>query len=142
MRRVTIHAVIGNRFMLVHERAALLGVAGIASGIDTVTFDKLGSSRPVNIVAIGAAHFPLGNRMVRRSIALVAYDFMAAVTNLGLYDLVEHFVTVGVNLVAAIAGNISSMVLAANPHCPLCVFVMAGLTNPAALRCRRHGCLA
>ena len=44
VRHVAVGAVLRDRIMLMHKRAALFGVAGVASVVDAVALDQLGAT--------------------------------------------------------------------------------------------------
>ena len=66
-------------------------------------------------MAIGAAHFALRNRMMRRQVDLRALLLVAGKTNLGLGTLVPHLVVRGVDLVARGTCYVAALVCASLP---------------------------
>jgi len=142
VRTVAIRTVFANRFMRVHERAALFRVAGVAGIVKIVALGQLGAGRAVHIVAIGASHLAFRNRVVRWFVLLGPLFLVAGVAQVGLRRFVQRLVAVGVYLVASVAGDIGRLVLAAGPQRALGVLVVATLASLAAIGSRYGGFLA
>ncbi len=64
MRGMAIQATLANRGMFEQERAAFLGMTLVAGLVDGVRLQQGIGERAVRIVAIVAAHLPLGQRHV------------------------------------------------------------------------------
>lgn len=133
VRVVARAAVFGNRFMLLHKRTALFGMAGVAGVIDAVALDQFGADRPVHVVAIGACHLAFRNGVVRWFVNLGALFLVALVAHVSLRPPVEGFVFVGMHLMAGIAGHTRVLVGRAGPQGALVVFVMAILARPVSV---------
>ena len=72
VRRVAIEAVLANRRMLEQERTALLRMALVARLVHRVGLEQRIGQGAMRIVAIVAAHLPLGQRHMRAAIELLA----------------------------------------------------------------------
>src|SRR5665811_2175754 len=122
MRVVAIGTVFRHWIMLVHEGAALFGVAGIAGVVDTIALEQLGAGRTMRVMTVGANHFAFGHRVVRRPVHLGAFVLVAGITNLRLRGALAHLVVVVVNLVAGTARDNSGVVLTTGPARALAIF--------------------
>lgn len=100
MRVMAGGAVFADRLMLMHKRPALLHMTGVANFIYAIAFHEFGADRAMRIMAIGTAHFALGNRMMRRPVDLRALLLVADEANLGLGSFIAHFVMRAMDFVA------------------------------------------
>lgn len=132
VRVVAVGAVFCDWIMLVHERAAFFGMAGVAGVVRAVAFDQLGSDRAMRIVAIGADHLAFGNRVVGRTIDLRALFLVAGVADFCLRRAVADLVIVAVDFVTGIAGHIGIVMRAAIPMRAIRVFDVAVHADCAA----------
>lgn len=80
----------------------------------------------MRIMAIGAAHFALGNRMMGRLVDLRALLLVTGKANLGLGAFVAHLVVRGVNFVAGGACYIAALVSASLPVRAVCILAVTG----------------
>ena len=119
VRIVAISTIVSDRVVLIHKGATLLGVTGLTGVIHGAAFGQLVACRAMDVVAVRASHLALRNRVMRRPIHLVTQIFVARVTRFRLIDsAAQYLVTIGMNLVAGVAGNIRCLVLTANPKRP------------------------
>lgn len=115
VRVVANRAIFGHRLVVMHERPALLHMAGVAGIVDAIALHHLWSDRTVRIMAIGTSHFPFGDGMAGGAVDLSALLFMAGETYFGLCLLVANLVVFNVNLVAGVARYVAALVGAAVP---------------------------
>ncbi len=133
---MAIGAILRHRVVLAHKGTALLGVAGVARVVGTVTLGQLGTSRTMDVMAVSAAHLAFWHWVARGFIHLGALLFVAGVAHLGLCDFLQHLVTWGMHLMATITCNIRRLVLTAQPKRAFGIRIMARLTHTAALGSR------
>ena len=99
MRVMADRAVLADRLVFLYERPALLHMAGVAGFIHAIALHEFWTDRAVRIMAIGTAHFSLGNRVMRRTANLRALLLVAGKANLGLCAFVAHLVVGSVDYV-------------------------------------------
>ena len=137
VRRMAVQAAFADRKVLPQQRAALLRVAVVASLVDRNFLQQLRSRRAVRVVAVGANHLRLANRMVRELVAVGTLLGVAGEALLGLGGLDQDRVLADVDGMAAGAGHVVGGVLAALP-----VHAQTGLVAAQAHRVlhrRRRG---
>src|SRR5688572_5802378 len=115
VRLVADRAVLLHRRMVMHERAALLHVAGEAGLVHAVAHELLRIAA-VHVVARRARHLSLDDRVVHRPVHLHALLLVAGEAGVALRDLVAHWVARRVDQVAGAARDVLSRMLA---HLPL-----------------------
>lgn len=135
MRVMTVRAVVTYRLVVVHKRPAFLHMAAVAGIVDAIALHELGTGRAMRVVAIGAAHLALWNRMVRGPVDLCALLLMAGETHLGLSAFVAHLVVRVMDFVARGTGYITALVCTALPVRAACILAMAGEADFVLRRC-------
>ena len=133
VRVVAVRTVLRHRLVPVHERPALLGVAGVAGVVRAVAIDQLRPHRAVHVVTIGTAHLAFGHGMMRRAPDLHPLLLVADEAQSGLRRLDQRAVFVGVDAVARRAGHVGRCVLADRPQCAPGVAIVAAQADLAAL---------
>ena len=92
-------AILGNRLMVMDERAAFFHVAGVARLV-SAALGQMFWIVAMHIVTRRAVHFAFNNRMVRWLVDLSALLFVAGKTGFGLRQLTHHPVVPSMNLMA------------------------------------------
>jgi len=100
MRVMAVRAVFGDRLVGVHERPAFFHMAGVAGFVHAIALHEFRPDRTMWIMAIGARHLALGNRVMRRLVDLRTLYLVASEADLGLRGLGQYLVAMGVDLVA------------------------------------------
>lgn len=127
--------IVANRTIFLHrlvranKRPALLHMTLVTGVIDIVANQLLRKDRAMHVVAVGASHLALAQRMVRRTIDLYALLLVATETQLALRPLVADTIMAGVDLVTTRAGNIARIMRTSLPMHAFAAFVtrQAGL---------------
>lgn len=125
---VTDSAVLGHREVLVQERAAFFGVAGIAVVVDRKRVELMGAGPAMAVMALAADHLMVPQRVPVGTVGLRPYIRMTLVTGLGLAVTLAHRVFF-VNQVAARADNAGRVMGSALPMLPPTI-LMALKTEP------------
>src|SRR5581483_4625490 len=115
VRRVAVRAALDGRLVLPQIRAALVRVAGPAGLVDGVLLHHARAGRAVRVVAIGARHLALADRVVGDLQRVGALLPVAGEAHLGLRLLLAHPVMGSVHLVAIAASHVVHLVSAALP---------------------------
>src|SRR6185503_6325609 len=115
VRLVADAAVFLHRWMAVHERPALLHVAGVA-GLGRAIARQLLRIAAMHVMAGGARHLPFGDRMVHRPVHLHALLLVAGEAGVALRYAVAHRIARRVHQVARAAGYVGARMRA---HLPL-----------------------
>ena len=90
-------------------------------------------------MAVRAGDLPLKNRVVRLLIDLSTLFFVARKADLSLSSFVTYLVLLGMNLMAAIAGDVATIMSAARPKMTLRILLMASQAGFASqIRWRRR----
>jgi hypothetical protein len=134
VRIVAVAAILGHRLVLVDKRAALFRVAVVAGVVDAVASQQLRPDRTVRLVAVGAAHLALGQRVMRGLVEFVALLLVAGEADHGLGPFVAHPVVGRVQLMARGAGNVRGLVGTAVPVRALGIVLMAGEAGKVSQR--------
>lgn len=96
----------------------------------------------MHIVTIGASHFALNNRVVRRLVDLGPLFLVASKAHLGLGAFISHLILPTMHRVTGRTGHPGRIVRTANPVRTLRIFIVATETSGIALIDGRAGCFA
>ena len=108
-------AVLPNRLVLPKQRAALLRVTIVAGLIDGEFLQQLRPGRAVRIVAVGANHQALADRMMRELVAVGPLFRVTGEALLRLRELHQNRILRHMDRVAIVARQIVALMLAALP---------------------------
>jgi hypothetical protein len=125
--RMATQAILIDRGVLPHERAAFFRMALIAELIGGAGFDHVFSEPAVMVVAVRALHFPFADRMVGLLVLLRPDGPVADVAKIRLSGF-QIFPGSGMNGVAVVAGNIRDFVPALGPEGKVFGVPVAGKT--------------
>ena len=125
MRVMACRAIFTDRLVCIHKRAAFLHMAGVADVIYAIALHEFRTDRAMRIVAIGACHFALWNRVMRKPVDLCALILVAGKADFRLGSPVTHFVAWGVNVMALSACYILALVDTSLPVRTVCILLVA-----------------
>lgn len=142
MRVMAVRAVVIDRFVAMHERPTLFHVAGVTGFNHAITLHELRTHRTMHIVAIGASHFSLNNRVVRRLVDLGTLFLVAGKAHLGLRAFIAHLILSAMHRMTRGTGYLTRVMRTANPVRTLRIFIMATEASSIALSDGSDGFLA